>query len=147
MEKSHLIKRIAEVFPVAPIPSKEAVLYEGAYPGESEHEEIKEFFGGRAWNRITPNDVFNFRHALSSFSPAALAYYTAAWMMCCLMDEKTTDTATEDLVGTLSRADANRWTEEQRRIICEWLAYFKDVPLKKRFEEATKNFGCKGDEG
>ncbi len=63
-------------------------------------------------------------------------------MTCSLLDEVAVDTGIEDLVGTLGRADVNLWMREQRSIICEWLIYFKDVPLKERFEQAIKNFAC-----
>jgi hypothetical protein len=137
-----LIARIAEAFPADRPPAKGGVLYEGAYPGESELEEIKEFFGSRPWNSITPDDVFNFRHALSFFSPLALAYYTPAWMMCSLLDKKAVDTGIEDLAGALESADATIWTREQRKVICEWLVYFRQVPLKTVVEKAAANLGC-----
>src|SRR5213592_3725227 len=124
MSISSLITRIASAFPTEPTPLKEDVLYKGAYSRDPELEEIEKFFGSRSWNSITPTDVFRFRHALSFFSPSALAYYTAAWMTCALLDDEAVDTAIEDLVGTLGKADLNLWTNEQRIAICEWLMHF-----------------------
>lgn len=145
MDSATLTKRIAVTFPVERIPSGEDILYEGAYLGESELEEIKLFFGGRNWNSVSPADVFRFRHALSFFSPLALAYYTAAWMTCALLDEDAVDTAIENLVSVLGRADPNLWTQEQRLVICEWLAHFNvsNLPsFKQDFEKAANNLGC-----
>jgi hypothetical protein len=148
MESATLIKRIVAAFPVERIPIGNDILYEGAYPGESELEEIRLFFGGRAWNSVTPSDVFCFRHALSFFSPAALAYYTAAWMTCALQDDNAVDTAIENLVSCLGRADPNLWTQEQRLVICQWLVRFNVSNLassKQDFEKAAANLGCQKD--
>jgi hypothetical protein len=145
METESLIDRIARVFPVAPIPDQGAILYEGAYRGESELEEIKAFFGGRAWNSITPRDVFRFRHALSFFSPTTFAYFSAAWMTCSLMDEGAVDTAIDNLVATLAEADPDLWTPGQRSVICAWLDHFDTVDLpsaKSHFESALRHLGC-----
>jgi hypothetical protein len=142
MSISTLITRIASAFPTEPTPSSEDVLYKGAYARDPELEEIKAFFGSRTWNSLTPADVFHFRHALSFFSSSALAYYAAAWMTCALLDDDAVDTAIEDLVSTLGKADPNLWTQEQRLAICEWLVHFNcsDLPsLKSRFESASKN--------
>ncbi|HXB59231.1 MAG TPA: DUF6714 family protein [Candidatus Acidoferrales bacterium] len=143
MKNDTLIKRILEVFPVDPPPSKEDVLYAGAYPGESELEEIKQFFGDRPWNAITPANVFNFRFALSFFSPPALAYYTPAWMTCSLIDEVAVDTAIDDLVSTFGRTDPKLWSQAQREVICAWLDHFKESEPefgKNRFEIVKKAF-------
>jgi hypothetical protein len=145
MEAASLIKLIADAFPVEPIPAKDDILYNGAYPEESELEEIKLFSGGRAWNSVTPGDVFRFRHALPCYSPRALTYYTAAWMTCSLLDEEAVDTGIEDLVSAFERVKVNLWTQAQRSIICQWLIHFQDTgspSLKKRFEQAAENLGC-----
>jgi len=149
MSTSSLIKRIATVFPVEPVPQPRDILYneeatyQGSFPVDSELAEIKDFFGNRRWDSVTPQDVFQFRHALSFFSKSAFAYYTPAWMTCSLLDEVAVDTADSDLVCSLvRRADENLWTQAQRQVICEWLSYFQDDPLKERFEEAIKKLGC-----
>lgn len=145
METSLLVKEIANAFPTEPKPADEELLYEGAYHGESELEEIKQFFRCRAWNSITPSDIFRFRHALSFFSESALVYYTAAWLTCSLLDEEAVDTAIENVVDVFGEVDPNRWTEKQRLVICEWLNHFNNVDLpsvKRSFEKAAKNFGC-----
>jgi hypothetical protein len=144
MDIQSLNTRIAAAFPAEPTPARDQVLYHGAYPGESELEEIKEFFACRPWSSITPKDIFDFRHALSFFSPSTLAYYTAAWMTCSLQDERRVDTAIEDLAGALGGADPGLWTQEQRSVICEWLLHFRRVPLKAVFEKAVANLGCRG---
>lgn len=144
MSTLSLLSQIDTAFPAAVPPSREDVLYEGAYRGDPELEEIREFFGGRRWNSITPSDVFRFRHALSFFSPSALAYFTAAWMTSALQDEEVVDTAIEDLVGALEKADADLWTREQRNAICDWIEHFScsDLPtLKHRLESALWNMG------
>ena len=145
MNDSSLKAQIASAFAAERPPFKEDVLYKGAYGGDPELEEIENFFGGRLWNSITPSDVFRFRHALSFFSPSALAYYTPAWMTCALVDDEAVDTAIEDLVGTFGETSPNLWTKEQRLAICEWLRHFydSDLPtLKQRFDKAMNNMGC-----
>jgi hypothetical protein len=142
MDNRSLITRIANAFPVEPSPTKENVLYKGAYSGDPELEEIRDYFGARPWKSLAPIDVFHFRHALSFLSPLALAYFTPAWMTCSLADEATVDTAIQDLTGTLGRADPSLWTQEQRSLICEWLVHFRAVPLKPELEKAAKHLGC-----
>lgn len=144
METIDLIRMIAAAFPVEPVQGPSEVLFEGAYPGESEHEEIKSFFGGRPWNCVTPEDVFRFRHALSFFSPSAFAYFTPAWMTCSLLDEGAVDTGIENLVSAIGRRE-NCWTQEQRRAICEWLHHFNTVDLESvrtDFAVALSKVGC-----
>jgi hypothetical protein len=142
MNADTLIARIAEAFPTVPTPTKDTVLYEGAYPGESELEEIRVFFGGRAWNSLTPQDIFRFRHALSFFSPLAFAYYAPAWMTCSLLEQRTVDTAVENLTGALGEADRSLWTQEQQFLICRWLFHFSRVSLRPVFDKAVANLGC-----
>jgi hypothetical protein len=77
MSLESLIRRIRDVFPIAQIPSKDAILYKGAYANDEELEEIKSFFENRTWQSITPIEIFRFRHALSFFSPTALVYLYA----------------------------------------------------------------------
>lgn len=87
---------------------------------------MKCFFGNRRWDLLKPNDVFNFRHALSFFSELALSYYSAAWMTCAVLNEDAVDTAIEDLVGILQEADPKLWTSDQRDVIQDWLSYFRE---------------------
>jgi hypothetical protein len=144
METIDLMRMIAAAFPVEPVPGPSEILYEGAYPGETELEEIKSFFGGRPWNRVTPPDVFRFRHALSFFSPSAFAYFTPAWMTCSLLDEGAVDTGVENLVSAIGQAE-NPWTQEQRMAICEWLRHFDTVDLESArsdFAVALSKVGC-----
>ncbi len=145
MEARDLVALIATVFPSEPTPARGQVLYQGAYPGESEIEQVAEFFGNRRWGSVTTHDVFRFRHALPFFSPQALAYFTPAWMIASLLDENGVDTAIEDLVSNLEEADPNLWTQAQRAAICAWLNYFEPVRpggLKARFQKVAQRFGC-----
>ena len=148
MSTSSLIARIASAFPLEPAPQPEDILYNeeagytGSFPVDSELAEIKAFFGNRRWNAVTPQDVFHFRHALSFFSKSALAYHTAGWMTCCLVDAAAVDTAIEDLVYTFGKADANLWTRKQRQAICEWWTHFdfsQSPSSKSAFERAMKH--------
>ena len=91
----------------------------------SKSQEVRNFFAGRPWNSVTPQDIFRFRHALPLFSPSALAYFAAAWMTGALQDEDAVDTGIEDLISNLERSDPGSWTSIQRAAICAWLAYFK----------------------
>lgn len=150
MSTSSLIARIASAFPLEPAPQPEDILYNeeagytGSFPVDSELAEIKAFFGNRRWDAVTPQDVFQFRHALSFFSKSALAYHTAGWMTCCLLDAAAVDTGIEDLVDIFGKADAHLWTRKQRQAICEWLTHFDVSQLpssKSAFERATKNMG------
>jgi hypothetical protein len=146
METIDLMRMIAAAFPVEPVPGPSEILYEGAYPGESELEEIKSFFGGRPWNRVTPQDVFRFRHALSFFSHSAFSYFTPAWMTSSLLDQAAVDTGIEDLVGALGRREIS-WTKDQRRAICEWLHYsqlnIEDLESVRRdFAVALSKVSC-----
>lgn len=145
MNAPPIIASIAKAFPAEPIPPSEAVLYEEAYQGESELEEIKAFFGGRPWNTISPENIFRFRHALPLFSNRAFTYYAAAWMTCGILNPEAVDTGCEDLLTNLARKDVGIWNKEQRRAICLWLNYCKpDWPkgIKERYEEAARKFGC-----
>ena len=151
MSTSALIPRIASAFPTEPVPQpgdilyNEETTYKGSFPVDSELAEIKSFFGNRRWDLVTPQDVFQFRHALSFFSKSALAYYTAAWMTCALLDDEAVDTAIENLVSKLGKANPNLWTQEQRQVICEWLIHFNvsDLPSSKHdFENAANNMRC-----
>jgi len=142
MSRQDLLRQIANAFSSSTPPAATGVLYEGAYSGDPELEEIKLFFGGREWQSITPSDVFRFRHALSFFSDCALAYYAPAWMSCSLLDADAVDTAIEDLAGTLGRKDPSLWTHEQRRAICNWLTQMRSIPLAPTLELALRKFGC-----
>jgi hypothetical protein len=142
MTASILIAQVASVFPIESPPAKEEILYEGAYSGDSELDEIRDFFGGRIWTSITPDDVFRFRHAVDFFSESALIYYTPAWMTCGLLDEEAVDTGNEDLVRALKKMRLNAWTKTQEQAILEWLIYFRDrSPLifQDTFEQAINN--------
>jgi hypothetical protein len=146
MTPDTLIAQISNAFPQNPAPSDKTLLYEGAYPGESELEEIKSFFAFRPWNSVTAQDVFRFRHALPLFSPSARAYFTAAWMTASLQDEDAVDTGTEDLISNLGRSDPKIWTADQRAAICQWLAYFKtrwQGFLAREIEAVETQMGCR----
>ena len=145
-DPSLLIEQIAAVFPVEPIPTAAEVIKEGLYE-DLEREEIREFFAGRPWTAVTPKDVFRFRLGLFDFSKRAFAYYTAAWMTCILLDLDAVDTADMELVSGLRTADPNFWTKEQRRVICDWLAWMEERDDLLPFERehvmaAAKNLGC-----
>ena len=142
MHISASIERIAAMFPEDKAPMGNEVLYKGADVADPDLAEIMSFFSGRSWRSITPSEVFNFRHALSYFSPCALAYFTPAWMTCALLDRHAVDTAIENLVGTLGEVNPAIWTQEQRLIICAWLAHFNTYNLnsvKALFERAGRN--------
>ena len=155
MEKENLIRRIAEVFPVQPIPDSTEIVPPGAYK-DPEREEFSEFFGGRSWTSITPRDVFRFRLALCVFSEKAFAYFTPSWMTCSLLDEEGVDTAITDLVWriagahrSLVRRDLNLWSAEQKAVICDWIRYFEAKYIDSElFQEdckaARRNLGCDG---
>lgn len=141
MQAEILLKQIRDAFPTSPIPSEAEILYEGAYRGESELEEIRLFFGNRAWNIVTPQDVFRFRHALSFFSSSAFAYFSAAWMSAAIQDTEAVDTGVEDLVHAITRVDPRIWKPDQRTAICEWLTHFSNLfPAwcKDDFERAIR---------
>lgn len=131
-EKENLIQWIAQVFPVQPIPDRSEILPPDAYK-DPDRDRIKDFFGGRAWTEVTPQDVFRFRDALSTFSAKAFAYFAASWMTCSLLDEEAVDTGMEDLIFEIAtaREDQERrravdsWSEEQKAVICEWIKYFE----------------------
>jgi hypothetical protein len=154
-EKENLIRRIAEVFPVQPIPDRSEILPPDAYK-DPDWERIKDFFGGRPWTAITPQDVFRFRDALSAFSAKAFAYFAAAWMTCSLLDEEAVDTAIEDLIFSIARAhrstgrrDVNLWSDEQKAVICEWIKYFEakygdSEIFVEDCQAAYRNLACGG---
>ena len=143
MQAAPLLKQIADAFPPEPVPGRDEILHAGALAGESEVEEIRAFFAGRPWSSVTPPDIFRFRHALSFFSPRALAYYTAAWMTCALLDEDAVDTAIEDLVGTAERVEPDLWTRDQKAAILGWLLHFRDTgssSFRRLCEKAVRKF-------
>ena len=142
MQDTTLITKIARAFPVDPRPTRDMILYEGAYRGDEELEEIQEFFADRPWNSIAPGDVFRFRHALSFFSPQTFVYFTPAWMTCSLQDEEVVDTAPENLMGILAEANPDQWTQEEKCVICEWLVHFSGRSLMEIYAQAMTNFGC-----
>ena len=125
MKESDLIERIAAVFPLTPIPRKEEVICEGGSypPDESELVEIREFFGGRPWNSLTPADVRRFEDCLPLLSSKAFAYHIAGWMTCCVKDPIMVDVGEEFLVYRLEKVDPNLWTKDQREVICQWLEH------------------------
>ena len=148
MDTKSLLARIARAFDAAPIPAEEDLLCETSYPpDESELQEIRDFFAHRPWGDVLAADVFRFRLALPLFSPPALAYYSAAWMTCCLEDYDRVDTAPDDLVFNLGRADPNLWTLDQRDVVCLWLDHMKAaLPERARgdYESVARRFRQQG---
>ena len=144
MDSGFLLARIAEAFPPIPAPYAAELLGETSYPaGESELQEIQEFFANRPWSDVTPADVFRFRLALPLFSWRALAYYSAAWMTCCLQDYDAVDTAPDDMIFNFERADPNLWTRNQRCVISLWADCMKlALPERARgdYERVAQKF-------
>jgi len=146
-----LIERIEAEFPEHESPGWDEVLYEGHYKNDPELEEIRQFFAGRSWRTVTPQDVFRFRHALSFFSAKAFVYFTPAWMRCCLLDVEAVDTAVDDLVWDLERKDPELWSEGQRRTICEWLRvmdrwnteHWESALFRASLLRAARKLGCR----
>jgi len=145
MESTSLIARISEVFPLYPVPSKQGIIGETSYPpGESELVEIREFFGNRLWNTITPADVRRFEDCLALLSKEALAYFIAGWMTCCLLDSETVDVGLDNLVYQLERADPGLWSLAQRSVIYLWINHWiQQLPPScpdEDFERVARRF-------
>jgi hypothetical protein len=142
MNKDDLIFRIENTFPDSPGPSREGIIRKDAYREDVEFQKIESFFEHRAWRHVSPADVFRFRDALILFSPPALVYFSASWMVASLVDAGAVDTAIFDLAYVYGITTPTLWTATQRSCICDWLKYFESDLLKHRYQAAVQNFEC-----